>query len=173
MTIQSIPSFLVAIWSLVLGLHAFAALAQEQQPQASTPSASSCSVPKVFAQCLTNQDNYIRGCTGQDYTCLCKWNTVKLSCWDSCPNEPGRQAQNGIKETYCTISGIAQNATSPSTTHSPAASSLSPTASESSASASNQGSHAVQNGASGSVDRTSTAFAFAGFFFVALVWETL
>lgn len=39
-----------------------------------------------------------------DFACLCKWNRVKLQCWDnSCPNDPARATQAGVVENYCGV----------------------------------------------------------------------
>ncbi|KAJ8659634.1 hypothetical protein O0I10_004613 [Lichtheimia ornata] len=72
-----------------------------------------CTDQQVFSQCLKNEDNYLKTCKSDDFACLCKWNRVKLQCWDnSCPNDPARATQAGVVENYC---GVAK-ANSPATT---------------------------------------------------------
>ncbi|KAI7861644.1 hypothetical protein BDF14DRAFT_1746719 [Spinellus fusiger] len=62
-----------------------------------------CAASVIFNQCLQNQDIYIKTCSGQDYACLCKWHTTKLSCWDNCANDVTRGSQEGLKITFCSI----------------------------------------------------------------------
>ncbi|KAI9030100.1 hypothetical protein CLU79DRAFT_423545 [Phycomyces nitens] len=62
-----------------------------------------CAASVIFNQCLRNQDIYIKTCSGQDYACLCKWHTTKLSCWDNCMNDVSRGSQEGLKTTFCSI----------------------------------------------------------------------
>ncbi|KAI7876914.1 hypothetical protein K492DRAFT_198107 [Lichtheimia hyalospora FSU 10163] len=72
-----------------------------------------CTDQQVFSQCLTNEDNYLKTCKSDDFACLCKWNRVKLQCWDnSCPNDPARATQAGVVESLC---GVAK-ANNPATT---------------------------------------------------------
>ncbi|KAL0078007.1 hypothetical protein J3Q64DRAFT_1872784 [Phycomyces blakesleeanus] len=70
---------------------------------ASAQTDAGCAASVIFNQCLRNQDIYIKTCSGQDYTCLCKWHTTKLSCWDNCQNDVSRGSQEGLKTTFCSI----------------------------------------------------------------------
>ncbi|KAI9312187.1 hypothetical protein BX666DRAFT_861137 [Dichotomocladium elegans] len=63
-----------------------------------------CVDPQVFVQCLSDQDVYLRTCKDQEFACLCKWNTVRLQCWDnSCPNDSARGTQAALVQNYCAI----------------------------------------------------------------------
>ncbi|KAL0095845.1 hypothetical protein J3Q64DRAFT_1708927 [Phycomyces blakesleeanus] len=114
----------------------------------SAQNVTECAVAGIFNQCLQNEDTYIKTCIVTDYACLCRWHTVKLSCWNNCPNEPGRATQQSLTTSHCAMPGA--NATSiwsswtpptsavtiiPSTTASPSASaSATPTVAKSAAS---------------------------------------
>ncbi|KAI8148946.1 hypothetical protein BJV82DRAFT_708803 [Fennellomyces sp. T-0311] len=71
-----------------------------------------CTAATVFNQCLTDQDIYLKTCKDQEFSCLCKWNQAKLSCWDNCPSDPSRATQQGLVQNYCAIA----SANAPSST---------------------------------------------------------
>ncbi|KAI9313594.1 hypothetical protein BX666DRAFT_1978078 [Dichotomocladium elegans] len=83
---------------------AAAALTLGQIVSAQTPT-SSCADQPVFDQCKANQDTYLKTCSQQDYACLCRWQTVKVSCWNSCPNDPERSTQESLAIVYCSQPG--------------------------------------------------------------------
>ncbi|KAI9349372.1 hypothetical protein BD770DRAFT_394962 [Pilaira anomala] len=62
-----------------------------------------CGAQEILNTCLSNQDIYLKTCTDQDYACLCKWHTTKLSCFDNCPQDMGRPFVQGSKDTFCSI----------------------------------------------------------------------
>ncbi|KAG2232022.1 hypothetical protein INT48_000577 [Thamnidium elegans] len=62
-----------------------------------------CTAQEVLTTCLSMEDTYLKTCTAQDYACLCKWHTEKLSCFDSCPQDVGRPFVQGSKDTFCSI----------------------------------------------------------------------
>ncbi|GAA5803812.1 hypothetical protein EDC94DRAFT_691943 [Helicostylum pulchrum] len=62
-----------------------------------------CTAQEVLTTCLSTEDIYLKTCTDQDYACLCKWHTAKLSCFDSCPQDVGRPFVQGSKDTFCSI----------------------------------------------------------------------
>ncbi|KAL9545846.1 hypothetical protein MBANPS3_006957 [Mucor bainieri] len=62
-----------------------------------------CAAQEVLNTCLSNEDNYLKTCQGQDYACLCKWHKAKLSCYDNCPNDLGMALVKGSKDTFCSI----------------------------------------------------------------------
>ncbi|KAI7861393.1 hypothetical protein BDF14DRAFT_1881840 [Spinellus fusiger] len=64
-----------------------------------------CAVAGIFNQCLQNEDTYIKTCITTDYACLCRWHTVKLSCWNNCPNDVGRATQQSITTSACAMPG--------------------------------------------------------------------
>ncbi|KAI9480928.1 MAG: hypothetical protein EXX96DRAFT_564739 [Benjaminiella poitrasii] len=73
-----------------------------------------CAAQNVLDTCLSNEDNYLKTCIDRDYSCLCKWHTAKLSCYDNCPQNLGRASQQGLKDTFCSIAQTYSNATSSS-----------------------------------------------------------
>ncbi|KAG2220971.1 hypothetical protein INT45_006504 [Circinella minor] len=40
-----------------------------------------------------------------DYACLCKWQTAKVSCWDTCPDDVQRGTEAALMTTYCSQPG--------------------------------------------------------------------
>ncbi|KAI8968475.1 hypothetical protein BDF20DRAFT_916990 [Mycotypha africana] len=78
----------------------------------SAQSTTACAAQNVLDTCLSNEDNYLKTCINADYACLCKWHTAKLSCYDNCPSSLGRPAQQGLKDTYCSIAQTYTNTTS-------------------------------------------------------------
>ncbi|KAI8388108.1 uncharacterized protein BYT42DRAFT_558976 [Radiomyces spectabilis] len=71
-----------------------------------------CAAQAVFNLCLQNEDGYLKMCSNEDYNCLCKWHTAKLACWDNCPNDPARSAQDGLQQTFCAIAKAHNSTTS-------------------------------------------------------------
>ncbi|KAI9272996.1 hypothetical protein BDA99DRAFT_281032 [Phascolomyces articulosus] len=89
-----------------------------------TEAQSTCPAQTVFDQCKQNEDNYLNTCKQLDYACLCKWQTAKVSCWDTCPDDIERSTQAALMTTYCSQPGA--NVTVP------ASSSMAPPASQTS-----------------------------------------
>ncbi|KAI7892325.1 uncharacterized protein EV154DRAFT_505568, partial [Mucor mucedo] len=74
----------------------------------------SCAAQEVLNTCLSNEDTYLKTCIDQDYACLCKWHTAKLSCFDNCPQDLGRGSSQGLKDTFCSIAKTYNTTTSSS-----------------------------------------------------------
>ncbi|CAO3595250.1 unnamed protein product [Absidia cylindrospora] len=101
-----------------------------------------CSDQTVFELCLKNQDNYIKACRPEEYACLCRWHSSKLSCYDNCPQDTGRIEQSKVVKDACSQPGA--NVTLPAQTWVPPSSSVLPSATGSipvSASASSNSNH--------------------------------
>ncbi|KAI9499515.1 hypothetical protein BDB00DRAFT_783016 [Zychaea mexicana] len=90
--------------TLVLGC-LFMTMAVVSNQAAAQQAPAGCTAANVFTQCLQNEQDYLKTCKDQDFACLCKWNTAKLSCWDNCPNDPARATQAGLVSNYCAIAG--------------------------------------------------------------------
>ncbi|KAI8639443.1 hypothetical protein BD408DRAFT_266651 [Parasitella parasitica] len=79
---------------------------------------AACAAQQVLTTCLSNEDTYLKTCldrgTFVDYSCLCKWHTAKLSCYDNCPNDPGMPFAKGSKDTFCSIAQTYNTTTSSS-----------------------------------------------------------
>ncbi|CAO3625381.1 unnamed protein product [Cunninghamella echinulata] len=66
---------------------------------------TACSDQAVFDLCKQNQEQYIATCGPTSYQCLCQWNKAKLSCYNSCPNDPTKGTQENVVASYCNIPG--------------------------------------------------------------------
>ncbi|KAI9322242.1 hypothetical protein BX666DRAFT_1893012 [Dichotomocladium elegans] len=73
------------------------------QPTSTTT--ASCAAQTVFDQCKQNEDNYLHTCKQEDYACLCRWQTAKVSCWDTCPEDTEKEAQKSLMTSYCSHPG--------------------------------------------------------------------
>ncbi|KAI8332205.1 hypothetical protein BC941DRAFT_516975 [Chlamydoabsidia padenii] len=83
-----------------------------------------CSDQTVFELCLKNQENYIKACRVDEYACLCRWHSSKLSCYDNCPQDAGRLEQSRVVKDACSQPGA--NVTLPAQTWIPPSSSVLP-----------------------------------------------
>ncbi|KAI8097496.1 uncharacterized protein BX664DRAFT_326542 [Halteromyces radiatus] len=97
-----------------------------EQPTTSPQGPVLCSDQTVFELCLKNQDNYIKGCRSEEYACLCRWHSSKLSCYDNCPQDAGKLEQSRTVKDVCSQPGA--NVTLPAQSWTPPTSSLLPTA---------------------------------------------
>ncbi|KAI7881829.1 hypothetical protein K492DRAFT_176810 [Lichtheimia hyalospora FSU 10163] len=84
---------------------AFIVLVSTLNQLACAQATSSCPAQNVFDQCKQNEDNYLKTCTQSDYACLCKWQTQKVSCWDTCPNDNQKGIEESLMITYCSQPG--------------------------------------------------------------------
>ncbi|ORX43016.1 hypothetical protein DM01DRAFT_1378903 [Hesseltinella vesiculosa] len=74
-------------------------------PLPPTGTSPTCSDQVVFDQCLRNQDNYVKRCVSDDYACLCRWQQSKVSCYDNCPLDVGKELEVGKATHYCSQPG--------------------------------------------------------------------
>ncbi|CAO3636763.1 unnamed protein product [Cunninghamella echinulata] len=95
-----------------------------------------CSDQPVFELCLKNQENYINGCRTDEFACLCRWHSSKLSCFDNCPLDTGKETQAGLVKHMCSQPGAnvtlpIQSFITPSSSILPSATGLTPSSSSS------------------------------------------
>ncbi|CAO3639708.1 unnamed protein product [Cunninghamella blakesleeana] len=96
-----------------------------------------------FDLCLKNQDNYINGCKPDEFACLCRWHTSKLSCYDNCPLNIGKEEQTGKVKHVCSQPGAnitypSQSFIMPSSTILPSVTGIAPSSSVSNPSKNSQ-----------------------------------
>ncbi|CDS07432.1 hypothetical protein LRAMOSA01381 [Lichtheimia ramosa] len=123
---------------------------------------SSCPAQNVFEQCKQNEDNYLKTCTQNDYACLCKWQTQKVSCWDTCPNDNQKGIEESLMTTYCSqpganVTSSAVSSTLPSSSSASATQSASNSASASPSTEPNAASGTFENNLSVMVLAASVA----------------
>ncbi|KAI7847750.1 hypothetical protein BDC45DRAFT_525237 [Circinella umbellata] len=106
---------------------------------------SSCLAQTVFDLCKANEDNYLSTCKQTDYACLCKWQTAKVSCWDTCPDDVQRGTEAALMTTYCSQPGANVTVVPPSSSVLPSSSQTSISQSSNTASPSTGGNSAASS----------------------------
>ncbi|CAO3615970.1 unnamed protein product [Mucor hiemalis] len=71
-------------------------------------SVSACAIQSTFELCLVQEQKYIETCNTKDvidYACLCRWNKEKLGCFNNCPGDDKRPAQQAEVDRVCSMPG--------------------------------------------------------------------
>jgi len=95
----------------------------------STSSPSNCAAQDILDACLTSTKAILASCAANDYGCLCDQYTNVLTCYNNCPDDPGRfgiqqeVTQNcAANKAYGTTSTIPKDTATKTTATSAAAS---------------------------------------------------
>ncbi|KAL1835689.1 hypothetical protein VTJ49DRAFT_6208 [Mycothermus thermophilus] len=68
---------------------------------AAAQTTSECGAAYIVDACLTSEKAKLNACGDQDYVCRCdNWINV-LTCYNNCPNDPRKHADDGQRQIFC------------------------------------------------------------------------
>ncbi|OXV12103.1 hypothetical protein Egran_00134 [Elaphomyces granulatus] len=153
--------FIAPVATVLMAAVGFAAAQTATHSASSSSSTSSCQAQPILDACLQRETPQFQACTANDWSCLCTQSTNVLTCYNNCPNDPGKAAAQSVVTANCNAASAYVTTSAPAATKSGSTSAIS--AASVSAASGSSGSTATAPSGSGtaSTKASSTAGAVA------------
>ncbi|KAN0084663.1 hypothetical protein V8E54_001130 [Elaphomyces granulatus] len=117
--------FIAPVATVLMAAVGFAAAQTATNSASSSSSTSSCQAQPILDACLQRLTPQLTACTANDWSCLCTQSTNVLTCYNNCPNDPGKAAAQSVVTANCNAASAYVTTSAPAATGSGSTSAIS------------------------------------------------
>jgi len=117
--------FIAPVATVLMAAVGFAAAQTATNSASSSSSTSSCQAQNILDSCLQSEKPQLQACAANDWSCLCTQSTNVLTCYNDCPNDPGKVAAQQTMTSYCNAASAYVTTSAPAATGSGSTSAIS------------------------------------------------